>query len=58
MTTADWYFDFVSPFAYLQSEQLALLGPKVRLRYRPLLFAGLPAGKAARLEPVLALGRR
>lgn len=41
MTTADWYFDFVSPFAYLQSEQLALLGPKVRLRYRPLLFAGL-----------------
>ncbi len=41
MTTADWYFDFVSPFAYLQSEQLALLGPKVRLRYRPVLFAGL-----------------
>ena len=30
MATADWYFDFVSPFAYLQSEQLALLGPKVR----------------------------
>lgn len=41
MATADWYFDFVSPFAYLQSEQLALLGPKVRLRYRPVLFAGL-----------------
>jgi len=41
MATADWYFDFVSPFAYLQSEQLALLGPKVRVRYRPVLFAGL-----------------
>jgi 2-hydroxychromene-2-carboxylate isomerase len=41
VTTADWYFDFISPFAYLQSEQLALLGPKVRLRYRPVLFAGL-----------------
>ena len=41
MATADWYFDFVSPFAYLQSEQLALLGPKVRIRYRPVLFAGL-----------------
>ena len=41
MPTADWYFDFISPFAYLQSEQLALLGPKVRVRYRPVLFAGL-----------------
>ena len=41
MVAADWFFDFVSPFAYLQSEQLALLGPKVRLRYRPVLFAGL-----------------
>lgn len=41
MATADWYFDFISPFAYLQSEQLAVLGPKVRLRYRPVLFAGL-----------------
>jgi 2-hydroxychromene-2-carboxylate isomerase len=41
MVAADWYFDFISPFAYLQSEQLALLGPKVRLRYRPVLFAGL-----------------
>ena len=41
MATADWYFDFVSPFAYLQSEQLALLGPKTRIRYRPVLFAGL-----------------
>jgi 2-hydroxychromene-2-carboxylate isomerase len=38
---ADWYFDFVSPFAYLQSEQLATLGPRVSIRYRPVLFAGL-----------------
>lgn len=41
MASADWYFDFISPFSYLQSEQLALLGPKVRVRYRPVLFAGL-----------------
>ena len=27
---ADWYFDFVSPFAYLQSEQLATLAPRCR----------------------------
>ena len=41
MAAVDWYFDFVSPFAYLQSEQLALLGPKARVRYRPVLFAAL-----------------
>jgi 2-hydroxychromene-2-carboxylate isomerase len=41
MPSADWYFDFVSPFAYLQSEQLASLPPRVTVRYRPVLFAGL-----------------
>jgi 2-hydroxychromene-2-carboxylate isomerase len=38
---AEWYFDFVSPFAYLQSEQLASLAPGIAVRYRPVLFAGL-----------------
>jgi 2-hydroxychromene-2-carboxylate isomerase len=38
---ADWYFDFVSPFAYLQSEQLADLAPGVTIRYKPVLFAGI-----------------
>jgi 2-hydroxychromene-2-carboxylate isomerase len=38
---ADWYFDFVSPFAYLQCEQLAALETKIDIRYRPILFAGL-----------------
>jgi len=38
---ADWYFDFVSPFAYLQSEQLHSLAPRIGIRYRPVLFAGL-----------------
>ena len=41
MPTADWYFDFVSPFAYLQSERLAELGPRVSVRLRPVLFAAL-----------------
>ena len=41
MATVDWYFDFVSPFAYLASEQLALLPAKTRIRYRPVLFAAL-----------------
>jgi 2-hydroxychromene-2-carboxylate isomerase len=38
---ADWYFDFVSPFAYLQSEQLATLAPRIQIRYRPVLFAAV-----------------
>ena len=41
MAVADWYFDFISPFAYLQSERLASLAPAIRVRYRPILFAGL-----------------
>jgi 2-hydroxychromene-2-carboxylate isomerase len=41
MPSADWYFDFVSPFSYLQCEQLPLLERAIRVRYRPVLFAGL-----------------
>ncbi|HEY0879532.1 MAG TPA: 2-hydroxychromene-2-carboxylate isomerase [Zeimonas sp.] len=40
-TTIDWYFDFVSPFAYLQSTQLERLAERATLRCRPVLFAGL-----------------
>lgn len=43
MHKIDWYFDFISPFAYLQSERLDLLGPDVALHFKPLLFAGLLA---------------
>ena len=41
MPSADWYFDFVSPFSYLQCEQLPGLAKSLRIRYRPVLFAGL-----------------
>ena len=41
MRRADWYFDFVSPFAYLQSERLPSLARELDIRYRPVLFAGL-----------------
>jgi 2-hydroxychromene-2-carboxylate isomerase len=37
----DWYFDFVSPFAFLQSEQFGALPPRISIRYRPVLFAAL-----------------
>ena len=41
MPSADWYFDFVSPFSYLQCEQLPALEHSLRVRYRPVLFAAL-----------------
>jgi len=41
MRTIDWYFDFISPFSYLQAEILHTLPPDVEVRFRPVLFAGL-----------------
>ncbi|MEZ5615336.1 MAG: 2-hydroxychromene-2-carboxylate isomerase [Rhodocyclaceae bacterium] len=41
MKPADWYFDFISPFAYLQSEVLQRFDGKLDIRPVPVLFAGL-----------------
>ena len=41
MKTADWYFDFISPYAYLQAARLNELSTLVNIRARPVLFAGL-----------------
>lgn len=41
MTQIDWYFDFISPYAYLQFCHLEQLPEDVTIRYRPVLFAGL-----------------
>ena len=41
MTTADWYFDFISPFAYLQWTQRERFAGVIELRPTPLLFAGV-----------------
>jgi 2-hydroxychromene-2-carboxylate isomerase len=38
---ADWYFDFVSPYAYLQLMEFKRLPDSLEIRYRPVLFAGL-----------------
>ncbi len=38
---ADWYFDFISPYAYLQFERLPGLPDTIDLNYHPVLFAGL-----------------
>ncbi|GAA5000721.1 2-hydroxychromene-2-carboxylate isomerase [Pseudoluteimonas lycopersici] len=37
----DWYFDFISPFAYLQWRRLCRDHPGVALNPKPLLFAAL-----------------
>jgi len=41
MKKIDWYFDFISPFSYLQGELLHTLPAEVEIRYKPVLFAGL-----------------
>ena len=35
MKTADWYFDFISPYAYLQFHQIDRLPKDVEVHYRP-----------------------
>jgi 2-hydroxychromene-2-carboxylate isomerase len=41
MKTADWYFDFISPYAYLQSARLNEIAGQIEIRAKPVLFAGL-----------------
>jgi 2-hydroxychromene-2-carboxylate isomerase len=41
MTRVTWYYDVISPFAYLQSARLAPLAQRVDLECVPVLFAGL-----------------
>jgi 2-hydroxychromene-2-carboxylate isomerase len=36
-----WYFDVISPFAYLQSTQLHRLAPHAHITFKPVVFAGL-----------------
>ncbi|HTD03050.1 2-hydroxychromene-2-carboxylate isomerase [Undibacterium sp.] len=38
---ADWYFDFNSPYAYLQLEQFDRLPPELEISLRPLVFGAL-----------------
>ncbi|KVV38251.1 2-hydroxychromene-2-carboxylate isomerase [Burkholderia ubonensis] len=42
-TTATWYFDFVSPFAYLQMEQFERLPPTLAIEPRPIVLGALLA---------------
>ena len=40
-TTIRWYFDFISPFAYLHWPRVQALAQTTPIVFRPLLFAGL-----------------
>jgi len=40
MTRAIWYFDFISPFAWIALHRLKEL-PALEIEYRPVLFAGI-----------------
>ena len=41
MRSAIWYFDFVSPFAYICLHRLKALPADLSIEYRPVLFAAL-----------------
>jgi 2-hydroxychromene-2-carboxylate isomerase len=41
MRSATWYFDFVSPFAYIGLHRLKELPADLRIECRPVLFAGI-----------------
>ena len=58
MPSADWYFDFVSPFSYFQCEQLPTLERSIRIRYRPVLFAALLAAHGHKGPAEIASKRR
>ncbi len=41
MKTIHWYFDFISPFAYLALRKVERLSTRFQICYHPVLFAGL-----------------
>lgn len=41
MRTAEWYFDVVSPYAYLHMHRFCELPADLAIEYKPVLFAGL-----------------
>jgi len=43
MTEIKWYFDFISPFAYLQMAQFSKLPNSIKIKPIPVVFGGLLA---------------
>ena len=57
MQTLDWYFDFVSPYAYLQHAVFPALPDGVEVRRKPVLLAAL-LNRAGTLGPAEIPGKR
>ena len=57
MRTLDWYFDFISPYAYLQSAAFPVLPDDIEVRRRPVLLAAL-LNQAGTLGPAEVPGKR
>jgi 2-hydroxychromene-2-carboxylate isomerase len=57
MRTMDWYFDFISPFAYLQSARFPALPLDVQVRFHPVLLAAL-LDRAGTVGPAEIPGKR
>lgn len=57
MRTIDWYFDFISPYAYLQCARLPALPSDVEVRCKPVLLSAL-LDHVGTLGPAEVPGRR
>jgi 2-hydroxychromene-2-carboxylate isomerase len=57
MKQADWYFDFVSPFAYLQLGMLDEVAKRATITLRPVLLAGI-LNHFGQKGPAEILGKR
>jgi 2-hydroxychromene-2-carboxylate isomerase len=57
MKTLDWYYDFISPYAYLQCVTFPALAAGVQVRLKPVLFGAL-LDQAGTLGPAEIPGKR
>jgi 2-hydroxychromene-2-carboxylate isomerase len=57
MRTLDWYFDFISPYAYLQCARFPALPAGIEVRRRPVLLSAL-LDRAGTLGPAEIPGKR
>lgn len=57
MKTLDWYYDFISPYAYLQCATFPALATDVQVRLKPVLFGAL-LDRAGTLGPAEIPGKR
>lgn len=57
MRTLDWYYDFISPYSYLQCATFPALPAGVQVRLKPVLFGAL-LDQAGTLGPAEIPGKR